>query len=153
MLELTHNFDPAKFRWLWAKYVTGFHDRHHCTNSLRGHYSQSFSKHNPNFTTARTILFDEHSPSSFDAIYICGVSSNGYRTKLNYPHNVHVAILPETDHADVWSFESWRMTVRGGRVLVIPSIESLPERYSRLGDEFTTCRIFRWAAEFYQNRP
>jgi hypothetical protein len=23
MIEITHNFDPARFVWLWSKYVTG----------------------------------------------------------------------------------------------------------------------------------
>ena len=150
MLELRHNFDPAKFKWLWAKYVTGFDERHHCTNSLRGHYSRKFSKHNPSLTTTGTITFDEQVPNTFDAIYICGVSSNGYRTKLNYPHNVHAVIISEPGNIDEWSFESWRMAIRFGRFLPIPPIECLPERYIRLGDEFTTCRIFRWAACFYQ---
>jgi len=142
MIELSHNFNPAKFKWLWAKYVTGFDERHHCTNSIRGHYSRKFSKRNPNLTDSNGIDFDERSPNSFDVIYICGVSSNGYRTKLNYPHNVHAAIISESDKIDEWCFESWRMTIRGGRFLPIPSIECLPERFIRLGDEFTTCRIF-----------
>lgn len=152
MFELTHNFDPSKFKWLWAKYVTGFNERHHCTNSLKGYYSQKFSKNNPNLAAPDVIEFDERSHDTFDAVYICGVSSRGYRTKLNYPHNVHAAIVLEPDTIDVWSFESWQMRVRGGRFLEIPSIERLPERFITLGDEFTTCRIFRWAACFYENQ-
>jgi hypothetical protein len=27
MIEITHNFDPARFVWLWSKYVTGLIDR------------------------------------------------------------------------------------------------------------------------------
>jgi hypothetical protein len=152
MLELTHNFDVAKFKWLWAKYVAGFDERHHCTNSVRGHYSRKFSKHNPLLTPGNLIDFDERPADTFDAIYICGVSNNGYRAKLNYQHNVHAAILPEAGNSDEWTFESWRMTIRGGRFLPIPSMESLPGRYLRLGDEFTTCRIFRWAACFYRDQ-
>jgi hypothetical protein len=152
MVELTHNFDPAKFKWLWAKYVAGFNEKHHCTNSLRGHYSRSFSKNNPNLVTPDVIEFDERSPNTFDTIYICGVSNSGYRAKLNYTHNVHAAILPDPDAIDEWSFEAWRMKIRGGRFLPIPSTEYLPKRYVELGDEFITCRIFRWAACFYENR-
>jgi len=152
MFELKHNFEKAKFKWLWAKYVTGFDESHHCTNSVRGYYSRNFSKHNGLMSPLSTITFDEHSPSRFDAIYICGVSSNGYRAKRNYPHNVHAAILLDSASVDEWSFEAWRMSIQGGRFLSIPPIEDLPERYARLGKEFTSCRIFRWAACFYQNR-
>lgn len=127
MLELTHNFESAKFKWLWAKYVTGFDESHHCTNSVRGYYSRNFSKRNPLMSPSNTITFDERWPKTFDAIYICGVSSDGYRAKLNYPHNVHAAIVPESDIVDEWSFETWRMSIRGGRFVPIPSIESLPE--------------------------
>ena len=153
MLELTHNFDSAKFKWLWAKYVTGFDESHHCTNSVRGYYSRNFSKHNQLLSPSNIITFDERSLNTFDAIYICGVSSNGYRVKLNYPHNVHAAIVPELGSDDEWSFEAWRMSIRGGRFLPIPSIEHLPECYAGLGEDFTTCRIFRWAACFYKNQP
>lgn len=38
MIEITHNFDPAQFIWLWSKYVTGLNDRYHCTNCIRGRY-------------------------------------------------------------------------------------------------------------------
>lgn len=152
MLELTHNLEPEQFKWLWAKYVTGFNDSQHCTNSLRGYYSKNFSKHNPAFVQGATIMLDERVPNTFDAIYLCGVSGNGYRSHLNYPHNVHAAIVPELDKVDVWSFESWRISIRGGRFVPIPSIECLPERYVGRSDEFTTCRIFRWAACFYEKR-
>lgn len=152
MIELTHNFEAPKFKWLWAKYVTGFDESHHCTHSVRGYYSRKFSKHNALLSPSNPIAFDEHSPNTFDAIYICGVSSNGYKAKLNYPHNVHAAIVPEPGCVDEWSFETWRMSIRGGRFLEIPSIERLPQRYAGLEKEFTTCRIFRWVACFYQNR-
>jgi hypothetical protein len=151
MLELTHNFDPTKFKWLWAKYVTGFDESHHCTNSIRGYYSRNFSKHNPLLRSSPSITLGERPPNAFDAIYICGVSSRGYSVKLNYPHNVHAAIVPESNEKDEWAFEGWRMSVRGGRFQPIPSLGQLPERHRELGDEFTTCRIFRWAACFYQN--
>ena len=72
--------------------------------------------------------------------------------EANYPHNVHAAIVPESDKLDEWSFESWRMTIRGG-VFCRFLRSSVCRSVIGLGDEFTTCRIFRWAACFYQNRP
>lgn len=150
MIEVSHNFDPDCFMWLWAKYVTGFNEQHHCTNAIRGHYSKKFSKNNLAFSDTRNLLFDEQAPDSYDAIYICGVAKQGYTRKLNYPHNVHAAVLPVPGFQDEWSFEGWRMTVHGGRFLPIPaSPREIPERYRILSDAYTTCRIFRWAASRY----
>jgi hypothetical protein len=150
MIEVTHNFDPACFMWLWAKYVNGFSEKNHCTNAIRGHYSKKFSKNNPAFPETSELLFDERAPGSYDAIYICGVAKNGYTRKQNYQHNVHAAVLPVLDGHDEWSFEGWRMTVHGGRFLTIPAAPTgIPERYRTLDDAYTTCRIFRWAAAWY----
>jgi len=147
MLEIAHNFDPAYFLWLWAKYVIGFNDRKHCTNSIRGRYSKSFSKHNPGLVTHPSVLLDEQPWGSFQAVYVCGVAKKGYSTRQNYPHNVHAAILPELGADDEWHFEQWHMRIKNGRFLTIPSSPNdLPERYLNLPTEFTTCRIFRWAA-------
>jgi hypothetical protein len=146
MIEIVHNFEPSKFMWLWAKYVTGFNDKHHCTASLRGVYSKKFSRNNPLFAATPSVLFDEQPWNSYQAIYVCGVSKAGYSRKQNYSHNVHVAILPALGVNEEWSFECWRMSVKNGRFLRIPGLEHLPERYRTLPDEYTTCRIFRWAA-------
>jgi hypothetical protein len=150
MIEISHNFDPDCFMWLWAKYVTGFNEAHHCTNAIRGRYSKKFSKNNLAFPETHHVIFDEQVPGGYDAIYICGVAKHGYTRKQNYPHNVHAAILPVPGFQDEWSFEEWRMTVHGGRFLSIPaSPEEMPERYRMLPGEYTTCRIFRWAASWY----
>jgi hypothetical protein len=150
MVQVSHNFDPDCFMWLWAKYVTGFNKERHCTNAIRGQYSKKFSKNNPAFPDIRDILFDEQPPESYDAIYICGVAKRGYTRKQNYPHNVHAAILPVPAFEDEWAFEGWRMTVHGGRLLVIPaSPNEIPEQYRSFPDPFITCRIFRWAASWY----
>ncbi len=150
MIEIVHNFDPKSFMWLWAKYVIGWNDKYHCTNCIRGRYSKKFSRNNPNFESSRSVIFDEQPDSAFRAIYICGVSKQGYSAKRNYSHNVHAAILPVAGASDCWSFESWRMTVSNGRLLSIPkNAANIPERYRTLPDEFTTCRIFRWAASFF----
>ena len=47
MIEITHNFDPSQFMWLWTKYVTGFNEKYHCTNSITGRYSKKLWKGNP----------------------------------------------------------------------------------------------------------
>lgn len=150
MVEIVHNFEPKQFLWLWAKYVVGFNENHHCTNSIRGHYSKKFSKNNRSFAANSSVLFDELDWGSYQAIYVCGVSRLGYRKKQNYPHNVHAAILPEMGTEDKWSFEGWQMAVHNGRFLTIPpSPKFLPERYRGLPDEYTNCRIFRWAACYF----
>lgn len=152
MIELVHNFDPNQFLWLWAKYVVGFNEKYHCTGSIRGRYSKKFNKNNPLFASTSSVLFDEQNCGRYHAIYICGVSKRGYRRKENYAHNVHSAILPQMGTEDQWRFEQWRMTVHNGRFLTIPlSADCLEERYRCLSDEYTRCRIFRWAASFFRD--
>lgn len=150
MIEIVHNFDPRQFMWLWAKYVVGFDERYHCTNSIRGRYSKKFSKNNPLFACTSSVLFDEEDWGSYQAIYICGVAKQGYRVKQNYPHNVHAAMVPEVDGEDHWSFNGWQMALRNGRFLPIPpSPECLPDHYRGLSQQYTSCRIFRWAACYF----
>jgi len=153
MIEITHNFDPDRFMWLWAKYVTGFNEKHHCTNSIRGRYSRVFSKNNPEFRKTPTLAMNEQPLGSFYSIYVCGVSKQGYTNKANYAHNVHAVIRPEPGSVDSWSFEHWTMLVRGGTFLPIPAGETeLPDRYRGLPTEFTSCRIFRWSASFFAHQ-
>lgn len=150
MIEIVHNFDPDQFVWLWAKYVRGFNEKYHCTNSIRGPYSQKFSRHNPEFVSSAAIVMDEQPVGSYRAVYICGVSKLGYSRKANYPHNVHVAIRPEAGTVERWSFEQWVVRIRNGRLLSIPASErDLPARHRCLPPEYTTCRIFRWSACFF----
>ena len=150
MIEITHNFDPSQFMWLWSKYVTGFNDAYHCTNSIRGSYSKKLSKGNPELPRTPTLVMDEQRVGTYRALYICGVSKHGYSSHKNYPHNVHMAVLPEPGSEDSWEFENWKMSLKGGRFLPIPqAVEDLPKKYRLLPDEYTTCRIFRWAASHF----
>ncbi|MDY6228654.1 MAG: hypothetical protein SPH93_13515 [Clostridium sp.] len=147
MIEIRHNLEKEKFKWLWSKYVVDGNDKYHCTNSLKGKYSKKFSKHNDNFNNEKVIKFNE--VDDFKAIYICGVISKGYSAKKNYPHNVHVAIIPKEGRTDKYNFEGWEIEVTNGYIDKIPEIEELPSRYRVLGDEFITCRIFRWAIGYF----
>lgn len=150
MIEISHNLEPRDFVWLWAKYVTGFNPRHHCTNSIRGRYSRKLSKHNKELTTSGVVVMDECHPDSYRAIYLCGVAKNGYAKKTNYEHNLHAAICPQPGAVETWSFEKWHLQVRGGAFLYIPaSAEELPPRYRGLPPEYNTCRIFRWSACYF----
>lgn len=154
MIEILHNFDPARFMWLWAKYVTDFNETYHCTNAIRGRYSKKFSKNSATFSETGRVVFDEQAPDTYDAIYICGVAKDGYVRKQNYLHNVHAAILPSVGVCEDWSFEGWNMTVHNGRFLSIPATpDHLPARYRKLPDAYTSCRIFRWAACWYEHAP
>lgn len=147
-IVIRHNFKPDAFMWLWAKYVVGFNERYHCTNCLRGRYSHRFSKaRNPHLATDQEIAFDEH--GVYRAIYICGVARNGYSSKKNYEHNVHLAISPSPGAVATFAFEEWRVEVENGKLLTIPNHAALPLRLSSLPERFTTCRIFRWAARHF----
>ena len=110
-IKISHNFDGKKFKWLYAKYAYGANPNHHCTNAIKGKYSKKFSRNNKAFVPEQTIVLDEYKELGWDAIYICGVSTKGYAKHENYPHNVHVAILPAPGEKDEWSFEDWSMTV------------------------------------------
>ena len=147
MIKIKHNFDSSKFKWLWSKYVVDGNDEKHCTNSLKGKYSKKFSKHNENFNNEKAMFFDE--VEEFKAIYICGVISKGYSLKKNYPHNVHAVIIPKDGINDEWKFEGWKISVENGYFDTIPEIEDLPLNYRGLGEEFITCRIFRWAIKHF----
>ena len=65
VIEITHNFDPSQFMWLWSKYVTGFNDAYHCTNSIRGSYSRSCRRGIP--TTELADAVDGRQPVELTA--------------------------------------------------------------------------------------
>ena len=150
-IVLTHNFDGGKFKWLYAKYACGCSPKHHCTNAIKGKYSKKFTRLSNEFLPGQTIVFDEFSTNIWDAIYICGVSANGYATHKNYEHNVHVAILPRSGERDTWSFENWTMAVVNGVFERVISENELHMKYRRLPKEFITCRMFRWAVWHYRH--
>ena len=150
-VELCHNLEPDAFMWLWMKYVHGLNDRYHCTNCLRGWYGKKLNKANPDLLDSPELVLDERPSDAYRAIYICGVYKRGY-PKTNYPHNLHAAILPSDGARDTFVFENWRLEARNGLLLPIPAEVELPERYRSLPPEYTTCRIFRWAVCFFQDR-
>ena len=149
MIKIKHNLDADKFKWLWCKYVIEGNDKKHCTNSLKGKYSKKFSKHNENFNNETTIIFDEQPEDSFKAIYICGVINKGYSQKKNYPHNVHLAIVPKPGARCLYQFEEWEIIIEDGMISMIPEIEELPKEYQGLPEEYVTCRIFRWSIGYF----
>lgn len=145
-----HNFDGKKFKWLYAKYAYGANPSHHCTNAIRGKYSKRFSRNNPKFLPGNKVIFDEFPELGWDAIYICGVSTNGYSKHTNYPHNVHVAIVPKQGSTDKWNFENWEMNVENGIFEYVISEEELNPKYKNYPEEYVTCRMFRWAVWHYR---
>lgn len=151
-IKVTHNFDGKKFKWLYAKYACGCNPEHHCTNAIKGKYSKRFSRLDRNFIAGQSLLLDEFPQNMWDAIYICGVSSKGYSKHENYPHNVHVAIIPTPGKNDHWTFEDWSMDVENGIFEYVPSEKEIPSKYLSLPREFWTCRMFRWAVWHYRKK-
>lgn len=150
MIELQHNLEPEKFMWLWSKYVKGANPNYHCTNVLKGKYSHKLSKpKNPELPNKRILILDELPQDQYDAIYICGVAKQGYSSKKNYPHNLHAALLPSEGEHDEFSFENWYFKVKNAIFLPIPSTNQIPKKYLSLPEEYTTCRIFRWAVNYF----
>lgn len=147
-ITVTHNLDPSKFVYLWMKYVRDVNLEKHCTNCLHGAYSKKLSKrNNPSLRNQSVLTLDEVPLGGCRAIYICGVSSNGYRDrpKNNYPHNLHLALIPQRGAHGTHRFEQWSFEVVNGQISRIPAKDELPPPWSSLPDEYTTCRIFRWA--------
>ena len=149
---LKHNFDGKKFKWLYAKYANGCNPAHHCTNAIKGKYSKKFSRLNDSFKPGQTIVLDEYPADMWDAIYICGVSTKGYSKHENYPHNVHVAIIPAEGKTDHWEFEGWAMDLQNGIFEYVVSEEELDPKYKKLPPEYYTCRMYRWAVTHYKNQ-
>jgi hypothetical protein len=143
-VELQHNLEPAKFMWLWMKYVSGVNDQCHCTNCLRGKYGKFLSKHNAGLASNRTLTLDEQPANSYYFIYVCGVIKKGY-PRTNYPHNLHAVIRPKVGSLDSYQFENWELGVTNGVFEPIPNESELPAQYRNFPPKFTTCRIFRWA--------
>jgi hypothetical protein len=143
-ITLEQNLVPDKFMWLWAKYVVGVNDMKHCTNCLSGRYSKILSRHNRELMQTPLITLNEQPQDRYSAIYICGVIRKGY-PRSNYIHNLHAVIRPLVGQSDTFTFESWQLRVTNGVFDHIPLEKDLPNQYSGLPSEFTTCRIFRWA--------
>jgi len=93
------------------------------------------------------LALDERPLADYRAIYICGVARDGYhrKPKTNYPHNLHAVIIPRPGAHGSLSFEQWQLEVTDGVFDAIPNLDDLPAEYRGLANEFTTCRIFRWA--------
>lgn len=149
-IKINHNFDGRKFKWLYAKYAFGCNPAHHCTNAIRGKYSKLFSRLNKDFIAKQTLLLDEYPSDSWDAIYICGVSANGYAQHKNYPHNVHAVLIPKEGAKDHWSFENWEMDIENAVFESIPAEADINHAFVEyLPEEYFTCRMFRWAVSHY----
>lgn len=150
---IQHNFISSKFKWLYAKYAHGCNPAHHCTNAIQGKYSKSFSKRNLSFKPENTVIMNEFPETTWDAIYICGVSSNGYSRHENYPHNVHVAILPKEGATDHWEFENWVMDINNGIFEYVPSENEIDPGFLEYSEDYRTCRMFRWAVWHCHKKP
>ena len=90
---ISRNLSGVKFMWLGTKYVRGFNETKHCTNSLGGRYSKKLWKNNTTLKQRGEEVLDEQ-PDGWSVIYICGVAKAGYSSKKSYPHNLHAAIIP-----------------------------------------------------------
>ena len=151
MIQIRHNFDERKFKWLWAKYVKDGNVEKHCQACLRGPYSKKFSgTSNKDLLSQPELAMDEVPEGEFKAIYFCGVIKRGY-PRTNYPHNVHFAVIPSEGEHDVWDFEDWHVEIENGILSAIPSEEQMDDRFFHepYNEHYYTCRIFRWMVGFF----
>ena len=156
-ITIRHNFDPSKFKWLWAKYVKDGNIEKHCTACMIGSYSRKFSgTTNRKLLEQTTLVMDEVPDGQYEAIYFCGVLKKGYLSQNplsnNYPHNVHFAVRPADGETDVWNFENWHVEIENGKLERIPETYELKEKFfcAPYNPHYYTCRIFRWmVGHFY----
>jgi hypothetical protein len=152
MVTIKHNLDETKFKWLWAKYVRRGNLDRHCTWCIPGSYSKKFSgSYNKDLLKQPIIEMNEQPEGSYKAIYFCGVFKEGYSSGTNYPHNFHLAVIPQEGKNDVFDFENWHVEIFNGYVSRIPSEYELPQRFFKApyDEHFYTCRIFRWMLGFF----
>lgn len=155
MVEIEHNLDEKKFKWLWAKYVKEGNIERHCTGCLIGPYSKKFSGTTNKELLAQPII-QMNECNDYEAIYFCGVLKEGYLNKNpeknNYRHNVHFIVLPQLGNSDVWEFENWKVTIKNGILERIPKTFELDDSLFKYPYDahYFTCRIFRWmVGHFY----
>lgn len=158
MVIIKHNIEPTKFKFFWTKYVREGDIRRHCAACVKGSWSKKFcaawNKDEASGEYApfpNEITFDEQSGGSYKAIYVCGVSKAGFSTKKNYPHNLHLPIIPKEGAADTFDFDGWHIEIDGGYVDRIPSEEELDRRFfeAPYDHHYYTCRIFRWMLGYF----
>lgn len=159
MVTIRHNIDPTKFKFFWTKYVREGNLSHHCAACVKGSWSKKFcAAWNKDESTGESvpfqseITFDEFPEDDYKAIYICGVFKSGFATKKNYPHNVHLPIVPKEGATDTFDFDGWHFDIDGGYVDRIPAEKELADRFFNppYDHHFYTCRIFRWmVGHFY----
>ena len=153
MVTIRHNIDPDKFKFFWTKYVREGDLNHHCAACVKGFWSKKFcAAWNKDESTGQQlpfqseITFDEKPEETYSAIYVCGVFKEESSSKKNYPHNVHLPIIPKEGATDTFDFDGWHIEIDGGYVDRIPAEEELPRRFfdKPYNDHYYTCRIFRW---------
>lgn len=152
MVTIRHNIDETQFKYLWAKYVKGSNIERHCAQCVPGTFSKKFSgAWNSDLLHQPTLAMDEVPDEEYQAIYFCGVYKKGFSTKKNYPHNLHLAVIPEEGRTDVFDFENWHIEIENGFVSRIPAEEELDDRFFKApyDHHYYTCRIFRWMIGFF----
>lgn len=125
-----------RFRYLWAKYVTGINLNVHCARCLLGDYSKKVA---PDKCIINAV-FDEHQSKYY---YICGVS-----TPYVWANNFHVAF--EFCPNNILDYDD------GNTHIVIENAKQIPIIAQSYRDtkvynnkSFTTCRNWQFA---YQMR-
>lgn len=121
------------YPYLWVKAVTGFVHTAHCAKCLKG----PFLKTSNDWVPPPNVRKEYELPAKAKALYICGVSRQGYA------HNLHAPC--EYAPGEVFSIEMvdrQTLIVEDARLLTIPA---LPDKWRGLPKSFTTCRNFRWA--------
>jgi hypothetical protein len=128
------------FSSLWAKYVEGFDHSKHCEPCLLGTRNRQISKEIP-INTDIVIPLKEG-----QVLYICGVT---------YPYvwknNFHLVVKGKDGaRAEERTFNGAAFTVKDAERIFFDDGPA-KQKYSQLGDKFTTCRNFQFGVYYFED--
>jgi hypothetical protein len=133
-------FKTGNFRYFWLKYVSGFNQKVHCAQCLKGAYSrliQFRQKQHKQAGNKAAGRLDEY-PTEF--VYLCGVSNRGWAD------NLHVAMRFDSEAS--FSFEDHNIKVFAAGVERV-TIHPVSGADLHVPKAFWSCRNWQFGHEYF----
>lgn len=127
------------FRWLWLMYVTGFDERYHCQQCLKGRKSRILRYDQGTIALPSHFAFDL---DEFRApyVYLCGVTAR-------YEENLHIAARPSPGNTVTYADNRIRVVVSDAeQVPILPVDADKPAQFLR-------CRNFQFGYRYLRPFP
>ena len=128
----------GRFRYFWAKYVSGFDSDHHCKKCLRG----------PNEDRVNLLMSNDNFElrDGFPYFYIFAM---GFVPKLE--PSMHLAVKPAPGNTVTKESKYGVVFIVHDAIEV--EVEKLPLEWNGLDKYFTTCRNFQFGVQEFGYRP